>query len=334
MVKKLNVGIIGLGVGLNHLKCVMQNENCKVISVCDFDEEKIKIIQSKFPKIKTSLVDRDIIEDKNIDLVCIASYDLYHCDQLITSVKNNKHVFVEKPLCTNYKEYLRIKEILKKNPKIKISSNFILRGAPQFITLNKMIEKKKFGKIFYISGEYNYGRLNKIINGWRGNMPNYSVTNGGAIHIIDLALFFLKKKPKKVVASGNNISTVQTNFSSNDFINSTIKFDDDTIVNITSNFGCVIPHHHTFKLYGTEQTFIQDYNNVYVINSREMNNKIIKINNNYLNKNKKKILDSFIDSLVSKKKPLVSQNDVFSSMAISLAIDKSIKSNKWENIKY
>ena len=64
MVKKLNVGIIGLGVGLNHLKCVMQNENCKVISVCDFDEEKIKIIQSKFPKIKTSLVDRDIIEDK------------------------------------------------------------------------------------------------------------------------------------------------------------------------------------------------------------------------------------------------------------------------------
>ena len=334
MIKKLNVGIIGLGVGLNHLQCFIQNKNCRVISVCDFDEEKIKVIQSKFPKIKTTLVDKDITEDKNIDLVCIASYDIYHCDQLITSVKNNKHVFVEKPLCTNYKEFIKIKEILKKNPKIKISSNFILRGAPQFIALNRMIEKKKFGKIFYISGEYNYGRLSKIINGWRSNMINYSVTHGGAIHIIDLALSFLKKKPKEVVASGNNISTAKTNFKSNDIINSTIKFEDNTIVNITSNFGCVMPHHHTFKLYGTERTFIQDYKRVYVSNSRQMNNKIIKINDNYLNKNKKKILESFIDSLVSKKKPLVSQNDVISSMAISLAIDKSVKSNKWEKIRY
>ena len=246
MVKKLNIGIIGLGVGLHHFKCFMQNKNCRVISVCDFDKKKIKVIQSKFPKIKTTLLDKDIIEDKNIDLVCIPSYDNYHCDQVIASVKNKKHVFVEKPLCTNYKEYIKIKRILKKNPKIKISSNFVLRGAPQFITLNKMVKKKKFGKIFYISGEYNYGRLNKIINGWRSNIAKYSVTHGGAIHIIDLALSLLKKKPIKVVASGNNISTAKTNFSSNDIINSIIKFEDNTIVNITSNFGCVMPHHHTF----------------------------------------------------------------------------------------
>lgn len=334
MVKKLNIGIIGLGVGFHHFKCFMQNKNCRVISVCDFDKKKIKVIQSKFPKIKTTLLDKDIIEDKNIDLVCIASYDNYHCDQVIASVKNKKHVFVEKPLCTNYKEYIKIKRILKKNPKIKISSNFVLRGAPQFITLNKMVKKKKFGKIFYISGEYNYGRLNKIINGWRSNIAKYSVTHGGAIHIIDLALSLLKKKPIKVVASGNNISTAKTNFSSNDIINSIIKFEDNTIVNITSNFGCVMPHHHTFKLYGTERTFIQDYSRAYVSKSREVSNKVSKIDNNYLNKNKKKILESFIHSLVSKKKPLVSQSDVINSMAISLTIDKSAKSNKWEEIKY
>ena len=334
MVKKLNIGIIGLGVGFHHFKCFIQNKNCRVISVCDFDKKKIKVIQSKFPKIKTTLLDKDIIEDKNIDLVCIASYDNYHCDQIIASVKNKKHVFVEKPLCTNYKEYIKIKRILKKNPKIKISSNFVLRGAPQFITLNKMIKKKIFGKIFYISGEYNYGRLNKIINGWRSNIAKYSVTHGGAIHIIDLALSLLKKKPIKVVALGNNISTAKTNFSSNDIINSIIKFEDNTIVNITSNFGCVMPHHHTFKLYGTERTFPQDYSRAYVSKSREVSNKVSKIDNNSLNKNKKKILESFIHSLVLKKKPLVSQSDVINSMAISLAIDKSVKSNKWEKIKY
>ena len=108
----------------------------------------------------------------------------------------------------------------------------------------------------------------------------------------------------------------------------------NAFVNITSNFGCVMPHHHTFKLYGTERTFIQDYNRAHVIKSREVRNKVFKIDNNYLNKNKKKILESFILSLVSKKKPIVSQSDVINSMAISLTIDKSVKSNKWENIKY
>ena len=334
MNKKLNVGVIGLGVGFHHLKCFMQNKFCKVISVCDFDKKKINKIKSKFPKLKTTLVDKDVIEDKEIDIVCIASYDNYHCNQIIESVKNKKHIFVEKPICTNYNEYIKIKNILNKNPKIKISSNFILRGAPQFIQLNKMVKEKKIGKVYYISGEYNYGRLNKITKGWRGKLSNYSVTHGGAIHIIDLALSILKKTPQKVVALGNNISTAQTNFSSNDITNSLIKFKDGTILNVTSNFGCVVPHHHIFKLYGTKSTFIQEYNKAIVYSSREKNKKVVKIKNNYLKKNKKKILESFIDSLIFKKKPLVSRTDVLSSMAISIAIDKSIKSNKWEKIKY
>ena len=45
-------------------------------------------------------------------------------------------------------------------------------------------------------------------------------------------------------------------------------------------------------------------------------------------------LKCFIASLVSKNKPTVSLNDFVSSMRISLVIDKSVKSNKWEKIKY
>ena len=139
---KLKVGVIGLGVGYYHLKCFMQNKFCKVVSVCDFDKKKIDKIKKKFPKLKTTLNHKDIINNKEIDLVCIASYDNYHCSQILESVKNKKHVFVEKPICTNYKEYIKIKNIFKKHPKSKISSNFILRTSPQFIQLNNLVKMK------------------------------------------------------------------------------------------------------------------------------------------------------------------------------------------------
>jgi hypothetical protein len=45
-------------------------------------------------------------------------------------------------------------------------------------------------------------------------------------------------------------------------------------------------------------------------------------------------LKCLIDSLVSKKEPTTGQNDFISSMVISLTIDKSVKSNMWEKIKY
>ena len=56
-----------------------------------------------------------------------------------------------------------------------------------------MNSKKAFGNILYGRGNYNYGRLKKINNGWKEKIPFYSVTYGGGIHMIDLITWMLKK---------------------------------------------------------------------------------------------------------------------------------------------
>ena len=45
------------------------------------------------------------------------------------------------------------------------------------------------GRLYYLEGDYAYGRLPKILSGWRAEIPIYSVVHGGAIHIIDLLLW-------------------------------------------------------------------------------------------------------------------------------------------------
>ncbi len=148
MYKKIKVGIIGLGVGKHHLNCFLKNKHCKVVSVCDFEISKLKQIKLKKPKIKITTKSENIINDKNIDLVCIASHDNFHAEQVINCIKKKKHVFVEKPICTNQTDYYKIKKLLGKNPNIKLSSNFVLRTSPQFLKLSQMIKKKKIRRNF------------------------------------------------------------------------------------------------------------------------------------------------------------------------------------------
>ena len=334
MSKFLKVGIIGLGVGEKHLEIYKKHPNCEVIGVAEFDKKKFNKIKKKYPKIQFYNEAKKLIKENKIDLISIASYDNYHCEQILHSIKYKKHIFVEKPICTNYSEYIKIKKALSKNPKIKLSSNLILRNSPQFLNLKNNLKRKYFQKIYYICGEYNYGRLKKITEGWRSKVLNYSVMHGGGIHIIDLIMWLVKKTPHKVVAAANNIVTKKTQFKYHDFITSVIKFANGTIANVTANFGSVTDHHHTLSIFSTKGTFVQKYKDVSFRTTRKKNEKERKIKFNYLNKNKSLVLNSFINSIIYNKKAAVSKIETLNVIAVSIAIHKSLKTKKWEKIKY
>ena len=57
----------------------------------------------------------------------------------------------------------------KKKTKIKLSTNTILRMSERFREIHQKIKSKKFGR-FFVEGDYNYGRLHKITQGWRSNV--------------------------------------------------------------------------------------------------------------------------------------------------------------------
>ena len=68
-----------------------------------------------------------------------------------------------------------------------------------------MIQSGELGSISNIKGAYNYGRLHKITEGWRGEMDYYSGVCGGGVHIIDLMQWLLESKITCVSAFGNKV---------------------------------------------------------------------------------------------------------------------------------
>ena len=139
MKKKLFIGVVGLGVGYHHFNFFVKSKKCKLISVCDINQKKLNFIKKKFPKINVYKSFDLMIKKEKLDLVCVASYDNYHSLQILKLINKKINVFVEKPMCLNYKEYFRIKKSLKTNKNIKFSSNLILRNSPQFRVIKKKL---------------------------------------------------------------------------------------------------------------------------------------------------------------------------------------------------
>ncbi len=97
----INVGLIGVG---NHVKDRLlpplnNMKNVQLWSVCTKSGVKAKAISEKLG-VKYCCSDyKEILADENVNAVLIGTRHDMHAQMVIDSIKANKHVFVEKPLC-------------------------------------------------------------------------------------------------------------------------------------------------------------------------------------------------------------------------------------------
>ena len=333
--KEIHAGIIGLGVGEQHLLGFLKNKNCKVKLICDFDQKKLNEVSAKYPYLKTTLNPDDVLNDPFINLVSIASYDNFHCEQILKAFKNNKHVFVEKPLCQNEEEFNLIVDAIKQKPRLQLSSNLILRKVPRFIDLKENLNQGTLGKTYLFQTSYDYGRLHKITNGWRGEIPFYSVMHGGGIHLIDLIMWLSNQKILSVNSVGTNNITSKSKFKFYDCVISNLKLSDDSIASVTANFPSVTPHGHRVSVFAEKGTFHHGPLGCAYFKSRNPEIKPNFVTDPYPGVNKDAILNEFIQNIINPSSYLsIKVQDVIDSMSVSIAIEKSLSLGREVSVVY
>ena len=319
----LNCAVIGLGIGEQHAQALLKHPKATLAAICELDEKKAYNFLHK-NNLSSSLKKSfsEILEDKNINLVSIASFDDAHFEQVIACLKQGKHVFVEKPLCQTQEQLEEIYDLWKKSG-LALSSNLILRKSPLFEWLDKSIHAGEFGRIYAIDMDYLYGRVHKITKEWRSTIDDYSVMAGGGIHLIDLMTRFLGKNPIKVQSSINKIATQNTPFRYHDFHAATFYFQDGVIGRITANFGCMHKHQHVVRVFGDRATFIYDDKGARLHRHRDENAIAESINFSAKVEDKGALLTDFIDTIFSND--IKNTNIEFDVMSAVIAADQAIK---------
>jgi predicted dehydrogenase len=264
----VGIAVVGLGVGEAHARTYLGLDQCCLRWLYDLDIERARAAASRLDGVGVAPAWDTILSDRSVDIISIASYDDAHAGQVIDALNAGKHVFVEKPLCRTLDELKAVRQAARGGGRL-FSSNLVLRAAPAYKWLKDAIAVGRFGEIYAVDGDYLYGRLAKITEGWRAGVSDYSVMLGGGIHMIDLMMWLTRQRPARVTAFGNRVCTSGTAFRYDDYQAATFEFASPLIGRITANFGCVHPHQHVLRVFGTRATFVLDDQGPRVANSRD-----------------------------------------------------------------
>lgn len=215
--RKINIGIIGCGQwGLNYVRIFNQLPQTKVLVCADTDANKLKYLKSLYESIEITSDYRDILKDKRIEAVCIATPADSHFKIAKEAMKFKKHILVEKPLTTNIADAEKLMEIF--DEEIVVMVGHIFKYNPAIIKLKEYIFSNKIGKIYYIhSIRTNLGPVRHDVNVMWDLFP----------HDISIFLFLLDSFPLEVSALGKNY--LRKNFEDVVFI--TLQFPENTITN-------------------------------------------------------------------------------------------------------
>ncbi|MDX6650817.1 MAG: hypothetical protein QOJ97_2768 [Solirubrobacteraceae bacterium] len=320
--------MIGLGVGEQHAAAYAAHPEAEVVALCDLSEERLATVGAEHPGARLLASADELIAAPDIDAVSIASYDSFHHAQVKRALEAGKHVFVEKPLCQHENEAHELHALLRERPDLVLSSNLLLRVSPRFELLKRWVDEGRFGQIYYLEGAYDYGRLWKLTEGWRGDLDTYSVTLGGTVHIVDLLLWLTRDSVERVIARGSRLATQGTKFRFDDLVTATLELRSGAIANVTANFGCVHPHFHEVELWGTEATF-QNAPGAATLWTDQGDGPVAEpVDAPYPDVPKGALIGSFVDAVTAGTGPTVTAKEVFDVMAVCFAIDKAAASGE------
>lgn len=206
MKSKLTVGIIGLGIGRNHLAALQEIEAVNVSAICDTNPEQLTKIQKQYDIPKAYTDSDKMFKKEKFDAVVVATPNKFHAPLTITALEMGAHVLCEKPMAMNTKEAIQMQEAADNAGK-KLMLNMSYRYTPAAVALKNQIDADMLGDVYFARTVWHRQRGLPGFGGWFGTKE---LSGGGplidlGVHRIDLALWFMGvPSPVSVSASTFN----------------------------------------------------------------------------------------------------------------------------------
>ena len=209
----IKVGIVGVGhLGEIHLKLILPSINFDLIGFYETNQEKSDLISKKY-QVKSFKSLEDLSE--NVQAVIISTPTIHHHEIATFFLKNNIHVFIEKPITTNVKEANELVQLAKDNNLVG-QVGHVERFNGAFTKVENLLNPM-------------FIEAHRLSN-YPARGTDVSVILDLMIHDIDIILSIVKSKVSNVSANGTKIIS-----SSPDIANARIEFENGCVANLTAS---------------------------------------------------------------------------------------------------
>ncbi|MDA1014582.1 MAG: Gfo/Idh/MocA family oxidoreductase [Planctomycetota bacterium] len=142
--ERLNIGAIGVGGrGAGDLAGV-GHEN--IVAICDVDESRLNAAAKKHPSAKKYFDYRQLLEQKDLDAVVIATPDHHHAPATVRALRRGLHVYCEKPL-THTVEEARVVAQLAAKHKVATQMGTQNHEHPGYLRLVELLQSGAIGDV-------------------------------------------------------------------------------------------------------------------------------------------------------------------------------------------
>jgi len=143
----LKVGIIGAGrMGKTHASNLVRIEDVEISAVYDIAPAQSKAFQEIYPSVQIKNGVEELVNSADVDLIVITSPTCCHKEGLLPAMATGKPIFCEKPLCRTRGELDELAPLIR-NYKNLFAIGFVRRYSPNVLTMKKMIDEGKLGKL-------------------------------------------------------------------------------------------------------------------------------------------------------------------------------------------
>jgi predicted dehydrogenase len=265
--KKLRVGVIGLGMGRHHIAGYQTHPNAEVVAVADVDPARLAEIGDKFGIAGRYLSGEEMLHEEKLDLVSVGTPNKFHKSLTLAALEAGCHVLCEKPMAMNADEARQMLAAAQQAGK-RIMINFSYRFTEQSMALKRQVDAGMLGEVYYARTIWHRRRGLPGFGGW---FSQKALAGGGplidlGVHRLDLALW-LMGYPKPVWVMGSTYNPIGSAlakekgvaFDVEDLAAGFIKFDNGATLEVEASWAANIAEKELMetRLYGTQGGLVQ-----------------------------------------------------------------------------
>lgn len=264
----VRIGLIGVrGFGEKIASIILNSPKLELAQCYHYDRSVCQEYAEKYSCAPAYLLE-ELMGNEQLDAVAIITPNHLHYEQIIMALKNDKHVFIEKPITKSVQTALQVGRKLKEKENLVFMIGHSFRRKRVIRKIKELIDEGVLGSI--VTAEINVshgGAFNWNKTMWRWHQ---STCEGGplimnGVHMSDTLEYLIGP----IESASSIVKKLYAPTEAQDTSLSLVEFESGATGYICNNYN--IPSVLYLNIYGTEGSVFCDFETLFIRRGRDIN---------------------------------------------------------------
>lgn len=201
--------LIGAGArGMTYARLIQKSQSARIIAVAEIKEDRRQRAMRELGLTQDAIynhADELLAVGRLADACIIATQDRDHYDEAIKALNLGYDLLLEKPISPDAQECVHIARLAQEKG-CRVAVCHVLRYAPFFVALKKIIDSGELGRVIEIQHNENIGNFHMAHSFVRGNWRNSEeacpIILAKSCHDLDLLVWLTGSRCESVASFG------------------------------------------------------------------------------------------------------------------------------------